>query len=62
MFDKQRDIIPFGILYKEDVPPLLASLDIMESGTLEQFGSEKMAMFIQLLFEYDKARIAVIKK
>ena len=35
--------------------PLLDSLDILESGALERLGSEKMAMLIQLLSEYDKA-------
>lgn len=47
---------------EEHVAPLLASLDAMESGTLELLGSEKMAMLTQLLFEYDSALAAVMKE
>ena len=47
---------------EEYAAPLLASLDAMESGTLELLGNEKMAMLTQLLFEYDRALAAVMKK
>lgn len=47
---------------EEYAAPLLASLDAMESGTLELLGSEKMAMLTQLMFAYDKALAAVMQK
>lgn len=47
---------------EEYAAPLLIALDEMESSTLELLGSEKMAMLTQLLFEYDGALAAVMKK
>ncbi len=41
--------------------PLLISLDTLESGALKQLGSEKLAMLIQLLLEYDKALSTVME-
>lgn len=46
----------------EYAAPLLASLDVMESATLELLGIEKMVILTQLLFEYDEALAAVMKK
>lgn len=46
----------------EYVAPLLTSLDALESGALKQLGREKMAMLMQLLFEYDKVLATVMKK
>ncbi|MDO5402008.1 MAG: hypothetical protein Q4F11_01090 [Eubacteriales bacterium] len=39
---------------EEYVKPLLTSLDAMESGSLAQYGSEKLSTLTQLLLEYNK--------
>ena len=36
------------------VTPLLASLDVMESGALAQFGSDRLSALTHLLLEYNK--------
>ena len=46
---------------EEYAAPLLTSLNAFESGALERLGSEKMAMLIQLLSEYDKALYSVME-
>lgn len=47
---------------KEYAAPLVASLNAVEIGALEQLGSEKLAMLTQLLVEYSKALYTVMEE